>query len=229
MTHTFNKPLRSAAGRFFKARHAETATEPTCTARGGCPDLTDDAWVWGGQPEEIFHTIKYGVRWSTQAGLPAPQTRSLTMPKFQDVLAPSEIISVAAFTSSLFQGTPDTGPGEVLFSAHCASCHGSLGAGGVIAGVPAIFKRQQLLRHSPSTLEGLISSGLHFETSSRGGSRVMPPWGKEAIAAGSLNPVHATLDRLFGYREEDIACLVAYVRSMRTETDVRSAFDRGNS
>lgn len=106
--------------------------------RKGYPNLNDDDWLWGGRIEDIYHTIKVGVRSAH------PDTRSSQMPAFgkDGMLKRGEIADVAEYVFSLSHGDVRAGEaaarGEALFATNCASCHGDHGQGGREFGAPKL-------------------------------------------------------------------------------------------
>src|SRR5690606_12191537 len=53
----------------------------------GAPDLTNDIWLYGGDPERIAHTIRHG--------------RNGTMPSFRDILSDDKIHVLSGYVTSL--------------------------------------------------------------------------------------------------------------------------------
>ena len=95
--------------------------------RAGYPNLNDDDWLWGGKLEDIYHTIKVGVR-STHA-----DTRMSQMPAFgkDGILKKEQIESVASY---VLDG--QNAQGAVVFKENCAACHGEDGKGKREFGAP---------------------------------------------------------------------------------------------
>ncbi len=96
----------------------------------GYPNLNDDDWLWGGKLEDIYHTLKVGVR-STH-----DDTRISQMPSFSGMLKHNEIASVAEHVLSLSGKGAENEAGKALFATNCASCHGAEGKGGREFGAP---------------------------------------------------------------------------------------------
>ncbi|MBP2234910.1 cytochrome c oxidase cbb3-type subunit 3 [Sinorhizobium kostiense] len=100
----------------------------------GFPNLNDNDWLWGGSPEELYHTIAHGVRHTGDDG-----TRVSEMPSFADMLTQDELRQTAAYVVSL-TGTPSDAalaePGKQLFADNCASCHGEDATGSRDFGAP---------------------------------------------------------------------------------------------
>ena len=105
----------------------------------GYPNLNDDDWLWGGKLEDIYHTIKVGVR-STH-----PDTRFSMMPAFgrDGVLTAEQIDDVADYVSKLNEGdkalqTPAYVRGKEIFANNCVACHGDHGQGDREKGAPKL-------------------------------------------------------------------------------------------
>ncbi|MFN3348959.1 cytochrome-c oxidase, cbb3-type subunit III [Pseudorhodoplanes sp.] len=134
----------------------------------GYPNLNDDDWLWGGKLADIEHTIRHGVRWSSDEN-----TRQGMMPAFgrDKILSQADIAAVADFTRSL-SGLPvaagtDLARGKTIFADNCASCHGEAGKGNREIGAPDLTDQIWLYGPSRETLIEGISNG-------RGAA--MPAW-----------------------------------------------------
>jgi cytochrome c oxidase cbb3-type subunit 3 len=94
---------------------------------GGYPNLNDDAWIWGGDLENIYTTIKHGVRNEDD-----PDARYAEMPRYGvDELLSKEEIEAAAQHVLNFTGRA-TKPellelGAETWEYNCAACHGEDG------------------------------------------------------------------------------------------------------
>ncbi len=96
----------------------------------GYPNLNDDDWLWGGDIESIYHTIKFGVRSNN------PEGRDSQMPAMTEVLKQKEIESVAMHVLNLAGKGAANEAGAKIFQENCASCHGDNGKGGRDFGAP---------------------------------------------------------------------------------------------
>ena len=116
----------------------------------GFPNLTDDDWLYGGDPETIKTTIMGG--------------RQAVMPGWKDVLGEEGIRHVAGYVRSLSgRDVPegidsDIEQGQKIFAANCAVCHGPDAKGIQAMGAPNLTDNvwlygssfaqiQQTLRH----------------------------------------------------------------------------------
>ncbi len=126
-------------------------------ARGqtGFPDLTDNAWLYGGAPEAIKETIKQG--------------RIGNMPGWLDAFGQDGVKDLAAYTLSLSGrqvNLEETMRGKSKFVV-CAACHGTDGKGNPAFGAPDLTDNVWLFGGSRQDVENSIRYG-------RQG--VMPAW-----------------------------------------------------
>ncbi|MEE7449705.1 cytochrome-c oxidase, cbb3-type subunit III [Methylobacterium radiotolerans] len=168
---------KAAFGDNCAACHGSSAT-----GRPGYPNLQDDDWLWGGTPEEIERTIRYGAR-SGHA-----EAHVGDMPAFgrDGVLKRDEIAAVATYVLSL-SGKPGVADARVatggeVFAGNCAGCHGEAAKGNPEMGAPDLTDAIWLYGASPEQVVATITNGR------RG---MMPAW------EGRLDP--ATIKALAVY------------------------------
>jgi cytochrome c oxidase cbb3-type subunit 3 len=102
---------------------------------GGYPTLADDDWLWGGSPDQILQTIRYGVRNAH------PDARQSEMPAFgrDQILDMAQVDDVAEYVLSLSYRATDSAAaarGGQVFADNCAACHGETGQGDPELGAP---------------------------------------------------------------------------------------------
>lgn len=124
-----------AGGRIAFADNCVPCHGPGGAGLAGFPGLADDAWIWGGTPDAILETIRYGVR---SAHL---ETRSSLMPAFgaDGMLDRNQIDQVTEHVLSLSGRESDAAAaaaGAEIYAAQCASCHGRDGTGMQEIGAP---------------------------------------------------------------------------------------------
>lgn len=107
----------------------------TCHGTGGAgakgyPNLNDDDWLWGGTVEDIYQTVKYGIRWQND------ETRISQMPEYGDMLSEAEIGVVADYVLSLSGKGQFSVEGQSVYNDNCAACHGESGTGDQNVGAP---------------------------------------------------------------------------------------------
>ncbi|MBY6196715.1 cytochrome-c oxidase, cbb3-type subunit III [Vibrio hangzhouensis] len=126
-------------------------------ARGqkGFPNLTDDAWLYGGEPEAIVTTIMEG--------------RIGQMPAWKDALGEDGVREVVSYTLSLSGrkvNAREAEAGKARFVV-CAACHGTDGKGNPAVGAPDLTDQNWLFGDSRAEVT---------ETVMNGRSGVMPAW-----------------------------------------------------
>lgn len=129
----------------------------------GYPNLNDDDWLWGGTLDDIYHTIKVGIRSSH------PDTRISQMPAFgkDGILKQGQISTVADYVLSLSSGKGATGEGAAIFKENCAACHGDTGRGNRQMGAPNLSDAIWLYGGTKEDIVAQITSPRHG---------VMPTW-----------------------------------------------------
>ncbi len=104
----------------------------------GYPNLNDDSWVWGGTPEQVYLTLKHGIRSLTDA-----ETRDSMMPSFgkDGILEPAQIKQVANYVlqmGALEHDAALAATGATIFAENCVACHGEKGEGNIEFGAPQL-------------------------------------------------------------------------------------------
>ncbi|MCC8253945.1 cytochrome-c oxidase, cbb3-type subunit III [Vibrio campbellii] len=126
-------------------------------ARGqkGFPNLTDDAWLYGGEPAAIVTTVMQG--------------RIGQMPAWKDALGEQGVQEVVSYTLSLSGrkvNAREAEAGKARFVV-CAACHGTDGKGNPAVGAPDLTDQDWLFGDSRAAVT---------ETVMNGRSGVMPAW-----------------------------------------------------
>jgi len=135
----------------------------------GYPNLNDDAWIWGGSPEEIYTTILHGVRYGDD-----DETRMSEMPAFgrDEILDREQIAAVAAYVRKLSGQEADAAAaasGATVYADNCAACHGEAGEGVRELGAPRLADALWLYGGSQSEIMAQVGTPQHG---------VMPGWGE---------------------------------------------------
>ena len=133
----------------------------------GYPNLNDDAWLWGGTLDAIFHTISHGVRNSED-----PQARNSPMPAYGTlgILTRQQIGDVADYVLSLSAADHDAeaaARGAETFRAQCAACHGAGGEGNPELGAPRLSDPIWLYGGTREEIAAQVREPQHG---------AMPPW-----------------------------------------------------
>ncbi|MGE0747330.1 MAG: cytochrome-c oxidase, cbb3-type subunit III [Rhodospirillales bacterium] len=147
----------------------------------GYPNLNDDAWLWGGTLEDIYATIRFGIR--SAHG----DTRVSDMPAFlrDGLLTREQVQDVTDYVLTLSGRTANAAAserGKVVFADQCVACHGEDGKGKAEVGAPDLTDADWLYGGGRAQIVQTVAY------SRRG---VMPAW------EGKLDP--ATLKQLAVY------------------------------
>jgi len=153
------------------ARAAFATNCAPCHGRGaqgssGYPNLRDDVWLWGGKPDDILQTIRFGIRSGNKSG------RETQMPRFglDKLLSDAQIGDLVEHVVSLSGREHDAAAaarGGALFKQQCVTCHGDDGKGKVEQGAPNLTGNIWLYGNARDVIATSIRTG-------RGG--VMPAW-----------------------------------------------------
>ena len=140
----------------------------------GYPNLNDDDWLWGGDLESIFATVKHGVRDESD-----DDTRFSDMPAFgaDEVLEGEEIASIAEHVLKLSGRDHDAqgaDAGAALYEENCSACHAEDGTGGREFGAPNLVDAISLYGADREKLIAQMNKPKHG---------VMPAWGSKLTDA----------------------------------------------
>ncbi len=121
-------------GKIAFKNHCATCHGSGAAGVKGYPNLNDDDWLWGGSLDEIYTTIKYGIRAEHD------ETHYSEMSAFgrDELLDRAQIEDVADYVLSLSGKAEATETGAALFAENCASCHAEDGTGDRTVGAPNI-------------------------------------------------------------------------------------------
>ena len=133
----------------------------------GYPNLNDDDWIWGGDLEAIYATIKHGVRNDED-----DDARDSLMPAFgaDELLENEEIAQVTEYVLKISEQEHDSAQanaGMETFLENCAACHGENGAGDRELGAPNLTDSISLYGNTRETINAQIQNPNHG---------VMPAW-----------------------------------------------------
>ena len=135
----------------------------------GYPNLVDDDWLWGGTLDDIYTTIREGVRSSS------PDTRQSQMPAWgkNGLLKSDDIEAVASYVEEMHlkgkvERSAASAKGKQIFADNCVACHGENGEGTQAVGAPRLNDDIWLYGGDHATIVESIYN-------SRAG--VMPTWG----------------------------------------------------
>jgi cytochrome c oxidase cbb3-type subunit 3 len=120
-----DEALMHSAQRIFNSNCSSCHGRDAAGQAGHFPDLTDDAWQWGGGEEQIAETIRVG--------------RQGIMPPWLEAVGERGVRQLADHVMALSTGnaSPST-PGAELFQQFCVACHQADGSGNALLGAPAL-------------------------------------------------------------------------------------------
>ncbi|MEM9221430.1 MAG: cytochrome-c oxidase, cbb3-type subunit III [Pseudomonadota bacterium] len=174
---SFDEIAADAALSDYARRSGESAFKLVCVqchgagAAGsqelGYPNLNDDAWLWGGTKEDLYHTITHGVRNAEDA-----DARNSQMPAYgvAGMLDRATISDVSHKVLSLSGAEHDEAAaerGHLTYMQQCAACHGPNGEGNPILGAPRLSDPIWLYGGTHEAIAAQVYSPRHG---------VMPPW-----------------------------------------------------
>lgn len=133
----------------------------------GYPNLNDDDWLWGGDLEAIYVSIKHGIRNDED-----DDARDSLMPAFgaDEILSREEIEQVTQYVLQVSNQEFDASlatSGQEIFVDNCAACHGENAAGDRDLGAPNLADAISLYGNNAELISAQIVNPKHG---------VMPPW-----------------------------------------------------
>lgn len=114
----------------------------------GFPNLTDNAWLWGGSGEQIKATIANG--------------RVAQMPAHEATYQEEQIwdlISYVMHLNKVEQDPQEVERGKALFNTNCFACHGMDGKGNAAMGAPNLTNNNWLYGGTRRDVEKSIAKG----------------------------------------------------------------------
>jgi len=119
----------------------------------GYPNLRDNDWLYGGEPETIKETITNGRHGMMPAWGPVFGS---------DAAGEEKIHQVAAYVKALSEKKQDdasVAAGKEIFASYCAACHGANGDGNPMMGAPRLNDKIWLYGGNIETIEQTIREG----------------------------------------------------------------------
>lgn len=138
----------------------------TCHGTGGAgasgyPNLLDDDWLWGGDVEAIYQSIRYGIRADHS------DARFSEMPAFGEMLSGNEIDALTDHVLSFSGKVPSNPTGAQVYEDNCAVCHSDDGTGIRDLGAPNLADAIWFYGDSKAEIARQIARPRHG---------VMPAW-----------------------------------------------------
>lgn len=153
VTELATMPAALALGRSVFANHCATCHGSSGQGAIGYPNLRDDNWQWGGEPDTVLQTVLNG--------------RQAAMPPWGDTLiglgGVNAVEDTLAYVRALDK--PEAGlndaatRGKALYEAVCVACHGIDGKGNVLLGSPDLTDDYWLYGRSDASVRQSIVAG----------------------------------------------------------------------
>jgi len=142
-----NKKALLSGQRIF-ANNCAVCHGSAATGSHGFPDLTDNQWLYGGDPGAIKNSILNG--------------RQGVMPAWGEVLGEKGVSAVSEYVMSLSGRNINqqlAAQGKPLYDTNCAACHGPQGQGNTALGAPDLTNNIWLYGGSPELIKHTIRNG----------------------------------------------------------------------
>lgn len=177
----------NAGGAVFRTWCAQCHGSGAAGARG-YPNLLDNDWLWGGSLDEIYTTIRHGIRDPLDG-----DTRYSEMPRFgtDGLLDRQQITQVVDYVLSLSDLPHSAGSaaeGAQLYMDNCASCHMEDGTGDRMQGAPNLADAVWLYGSDRASVTRIVAEGPFG---------VMPAW-SERLSEADIRAVTTYVHALGG-------------------------------
>jgi cytochrome c oxidase cbb3-type subunit 3 len=142
-----NAQAMATANNLFQNNCAQCHGSDGGGARG-FPNLTNEDWQWGGDPDSIVQTISAG--------------RVAAMTPWGEVLGEQGVDEVVAYVLQLSGQSTDSAKaaaGATHFQTYCLACHGADGKGMTAVGAPNLTDGVWLYGGDPDTLHETLTKG----------------------------------------------------------------------
>ena len=137
-----------AIGERLFANHCSTCHGSDAQGAVGFPNLTDNDWLYGGDPKTLVQTITYG--------------RHGVMPPWGAALGDEGVKQVAAYVREFSEKGQDkalVAQGQKKFAMFCVACHGADGKGNHLMGAPNLTDNTWLHSFDSSMIETIVMQG----------------------------------------------------------------------
>ena len=139
-------PAALGVGASLYANYCSTCHGSTATGGRGFPNLTDDAWLYGGAPAQIEQSIVSG-----RAGI---------MPALGAALGGEDGLSeMVSYVQNMQDGLNEESPAHSQYMTLCIACHGPTGTGNQALGAPSLVDDIWLYGSSEQEIRKSIAEG----------------------------------------------------------------------
>jgi cytochrome c oxidase cbb3-type subunit 3 len=121
----------------------------------GYPNLASGAWIWGGKPDDIYQTLKFGIRSGHD------ETRDSQMAGFgkDKILTAEQVNILTDFVIGMHSNKGGSDVAKALYQQNCSTCHGVNGEGKRDVGAPALNDAIWLYGSDRDTVYDVIYNG----------------------------------------------------------------------
>ena len=141
-------PEATKVGQRLFLNYCATCHGSDASGTPGFPNLADNDWLYGGDPETIKATILDG--------------RQGVMPGWKEALGTAGVEEVTAYVVQLSGREADAAKvtaGKAHFETLCVACHGPEGTGNKALGAPDLTDNVWLYGSSPGVIQQTIAAG----------------------------------------------------------------------
>jgi cytochrome c oxidase cbb3-type subunit 3 len=138
-----------AIGERLFANHCSTCHGSDAQGAVGFPNLTDNDWLYGGEPATLVQTITNG--------------RNGVMPAWGAALGDDGVKQVAAYVRNFSEEGQDAAlvtEGQAKFAMFCVACHGADAKGNHALGAPNLTDNTWLHSYDSALVETILMEGI---------------------------------------------------------------------
>jgi len=131
------------------ANHCSTCHGSDAQGAVGFPNLTDNDWLYGGEPETLVQTISSG--------------RNGIMPAWGAALGDEGVKQVAAYVREFSEKGQEpalVAEGQKKFAMFCVACHGADAKGNHLMGAPNLTDSTWLHSYDSAMIETILMQGI---------------------------------------------------------------------
>jgi cytochrome c oxidase cbb3-type subunit 3 len=147
LTELANDPAALSAGRNLFVNNCATCHGSDARGARGFPNLTDQEWQWGGNPEQILTTLTNG--------------RTGIMPPLGAVLGDNVdvVVDYVQYLAGRDVDPDRVAAGQTQYQTLCFACHGATGEGNPLLGAPDLTNEIWVYGGGPSAIRESIVNG----------------------------------------------------------------------
>lgn len=146
VTDLIDDPKALGIGKSLFANYCSQCHGSTAQGARGFPNLTNNDWLYGGEPEKIEFAILNG-----RAGVMPPLAAALGTEADLDIMVD--------YVQSLPDGQDTSSPAHAKFVMFCSACHGTDGSGNQLVGGPNLTDDTWLYSSSKAEIRRGIVEG----------------------------------------------------------------------